>query len=185
MLLPILVFSIVLLGACAAPASAPAPEPIPEPEQPKSSSSLSHAFRLSDVVKHPEYWNAGWDAPKLYQLLCSVNSLYHKEHTYVKDLLDCNDMAAEIWDTLHQQGITSIIVVGNLDVDKERFAECDHAWLLIIHKDEYSGYRIFIIEPTNGETYAFDPETMAFAQYLQGFFYSSPSDLRADIRERW
>jgi hypothetical protein len=140
-LILLLLISILLTGCAETPsnrlpesdASPSQSAPTPEPGQPKTSSS---AFRLSDVVEHPEYWNADWGASKLYQLLCSINSLYHKEHNYVEGVFDCNDMAVDIWDILHQQGITSIIGVGNLSVDKESFAECDHAWLIIIHKDE-------------------------------------------------
>lgn len=145
----------------------------------------SHSFPRADVVKHSEYWNASWGALELYQKLISFNSSYHKENTYIEGVFDCNDMAVDIWNILYKQGIVSVIVAGNLDIDKERFAECNHAWLLILHRDKDSLYRIFIIEPTNGETYAFDPETKTLVQYMQGYFYSSPSDLRADIRERW
>lgn len=152
---------------------------------PSSPTNPSHSFPRANVVTHSEYWNAGWDALALYQTLISVNRSYHKEHTYIKGKFDCNDMAIDIWDILVKQGITSVLAIGNLDIEKESFADCDHAWLLIIHRDKDAGYRIFIIEPTNGETYAFDPKTKAFLQYMEGYFYSSPSDLRADIRERW
>jgi hypothetical protein len=152
---------------------------------PSSPTSPSHSFPRADVVKHSEYWNASWVALELYQKLISFNSSYHKENTYIEGVFDCNDMAVDIWNILYKQGIVSVIVAGNLDIDKERFAECNHAWLLILHRGKDSLYSIFIIEPTNGETYAFDPETKTFVQYMQGYFYSSPSDLRADIRERW
>ena len=184
-LLPILVIGSLLLGACAAPASAPALEPIPEPEQPKPSSSPSHNFPIVDIVKDSQYWNAAWDATELYRKLWSINKLYRETHAYIEGVFDCNDMTIDLWNILHKQGITSVIVVGNLDLDKERFRECDHTWLLIQHSRDGSLYRCFIIESTNGEVYAFDLKTKAFAQYIEGYYYSSPSDFREDTKECW
>lgn len=146
-------------------------------------SEPSLIFRLSDMVNDSYYWNSSWDADSLYRTLISTNRLYHQDHTYVKGVSDCDDMAIDIWNILYNKGITSVIVVGNLDIDEEGFTKSNHAWLLVMHKD--TGYRIFIIETTNGETYVFDPKTMDFAQYLQGYFFASPSDLKAGIRERW
>ena len=88
-------------------------------------------------------------------------------------------MAIDIWNILYEQGIASVIGVGNLDIDQEKFAQIDHAWLVVMHNDmhnEDDGWHIFILEPTNGETYAFDIKTMAFSEYLQGYFFESPSD---------
>ncbi len=164
---------------------APAPEPIPEPGQRTPSSSPSHNFPTVDIVKDSQYWNAAWDATELYQKLWSINKLYRETHTYIEGVFDCNDMTIDLWNILHKQGITSVIAVGNLDLDKERFRECDHTWLLIQHSRDGSLYRCFIIESTNGEVYAFDLKTKALAQYIEGYYYSSPSDFREDTKERW
>ena len=176
----ILVLAIGLLG-CAKKSSITT-----EPESPSLSpitqtpSPQSQIFRLSDMVNDSRYWNSSWDANSLYQTLISINKSYHQNHTYIEGVFDCDDMAVDIWNILYKQGITSVIVAGNLYIDKEGFTQSDHAWLIVMHKD--TGYRIFIIEPTNGETYGFDLKSMALAQYLQGYFFASPSDLREIIK---
>ena len=88
-------------------------------------------------------------------------------------------MAMDIWDILNEQRITSAIVVGNLDVDKERFTETDHVWLIVLHIID-DKCRVFIVEPTNGEIYSFNSESMTYVQYFQGYYFALPSDLRGD-----
>ena len=176
----ILVLAIGLLG-CAKKSSVTT-----EPESPSLSpitqtpSPQSQIFRLSDMVNDSRYWNSSWDANSLYQTLISINKSYHQNHTYIEGVFDCDEMAIDIWNILYNQGVTSVIVAGNLDINKEGFTKSNHAWLLVIHKD--TGYRIFIVEPTNGDTYAVGPKTLEFAQYVQGYFFASPSDFRAYTR---
>jgi len=131
-------------------------------------------FQLSDFIDDPHYWNLSWDGGTLYGTLISINRLYHKNHAYIKGVFDCDDMAIDIWDILYEQGITSVIGVGNLELGQEKITQVDHAWLIVMHKN--AGSRFFILEPTNGETYAFDPRTTVFSQYLQGYFFVSSSD---------
>jgi hypothetical protein len=184
------------LTACASPASSPkVPAQSPTPTQqaptppkttpPPTSSSTNPILRLTDLAKDSQYWNTSWNADELYQTLRSVNKSYHEKHIYIEGVFACANMAVDIWNILDKQGITSAIIVGNLDLDKESFAECNHAWILIIHKDVDSGFIILIMETTNGETYFFDPKTLAFAQYLQGYYFLTPSDLRAYTKGRW
>jgi len=66
---------------------------------------------------------------------------------------------------------------------RETFGECNHSWL-IIPTNEGLG---FALEPTNGEVYLsrhiqLDPQ---LRQYWQGYYYIKPSDLKADIKDRW
>ena len=182
-LIPITITLLLAFGSvgCAQKNSIPTKTESPT-LQPSSqtTSPPSKIFRLSDMVYDSHYWNSNWDAASLYQALISINRLYHQSHTYIEGVFDCDDMSIDIWNILYKQGITSVIVVGNLYIDKEGFTKSDHAWLLVMHKD--TGYRIFIIEPTNGETYGFDLKSMALAQYLQGYFFASPSDLREIIK---
>jgi hypothetical protein len=182
-LIAILVLASGLLIACGQKSSTPTKTESPSlPPTTQAPSLPTRIFTLTDMVYDSHYWNSSWDAASLYQALISTNRTYHQNHTYIEGVFDCDEMATDIWNILYKQGVTSVIVVGNLDIDKERFTKSDHAWLLVMHKD--TGYRIFIIEPTNGETYAFNLETKAFAQYLQGYFFASPSDFRGDTRER-
>jgi len=150
---------------------------------------------------NPQYWNTGheeealriwenktygktdetWMGDELYELsqtLFSINEEYHKTHTYIEGEFDCNDMAVELWNILHKQGIASLIVVGNPDLENESFAECNHAWLVVpyLYIPDF-----FVVEPTNGEVYIGEEGK----QYQEGYYYTSPSNLRADIWERW
>ncbi len=150
---------------------------------------------------NPQYWNTGheeealriwenktygktdetWMGDELYELSqtpFSINEEYHKTHTYIEGEFDCNDMAVELWNILHKQGIASLIVVGNPDLENESFAECNHAWLVVpyLYIPDF-----FVVEPTNGEVYIGEEGK----QYQEGYYYTSPSNLRADIWERW
>jgi len=189
--LSILVVGLLLLGACAPPSITPLTETPPSP---------SHGIPLTELRMNTQYWNTdhekealrifedktydradedwiGDELVELYQTISSINTEYYEKHTYIEGVFDCNDMAVDLWNMLHKEGIASLIVVGNLDLDNESFAESDHAWLVVpylYHPNFYS------VEPTNGKVYLGEDE-----QYWEGYYYTSPSNLRADIRERW
>ena len=172
--LTILMLALGLAG-CAQNSSIPMKtESPPLPSITPTFSLPPRVFVLSDLLDDSHYWNSSWDANTLYQALISINRLYHKNHAYIKGVFDCDDMAIDIWDILYEQGITSVIGVGNLELGQEKITQVDHAWLIVMHKN--AGYRFFILEPTNGETYAYDPTTMVFLQYLQGYFFMSSYD---------
>lgn len=148
---------------------------------PEASPRPNHNIPIEEVIKDSQYLNTSWDASKLYRTISSINEEYYKEHVLIAGESDSDDMAIDIWNILRKQGITSIMVTGNLGLKNERFQERNHTWLLVNHRSEDAGYRIFIIESTNGKVGAFDKSTNAGLQYLQGYYYSSPSDFRADI----
>lgn len=148
---------------------------------PEASPRPNHNIPIEEVIKDSQYLNTSWNAITLYQTISSINEKYYREHVLIGDKSASDDMAIDIWNILRKQGITSIIVTGNLGLENERFRERNHTWLLINHRSEDAGYRIFIIEPTNGKVGAFDKSTNAGLQYLQGYYYSSPSNFRADI----
>jgi len=155
--------------------------PIPEVQ----AYNPTHITRLEEIHSNPAYWNMAWEGMdyELQQTTREINSLYFETHTYVEGETDCNDMAIDIWNMLQTQGITSIIVFGSLESTGETFAECNHAWLLIYNSEGGA----FALEPTNGELYfAEDVEQYPeLEQYWAGYFYTKPSDLRADLKERW
>ena len=152
--------------------------PPPSIDTPDSQQLPAPIYQLVDLIEDSRYWNSSWDATTLYRTLTSINNLYHKNHAYIEGVFDCDDMAMELWNILYKRGITSVIGIGNLELDREKLAQVDHAWLVIMYNDtsKDAGWQIFILEPTNGETYAFDSATMAFSSYLQGYFFESPSD---------
>ena len=92
-------------------------------------------------------------------------------------------MAADIWEILAGKGIISLIVVGNLEMAQESYADCNHAWLII-----YSGEgSAAALETTCGEVYTWqdtevDPN---LKQYWEGFIYEKPFDLWQDFGQRW
>jgi len=137
---------------------------------------------LGDASK---YWNIAWVGRplELYQEILLVNSLYFETHTYIPGETDCNDMAIDIWNMLMTDGIVSLIMVGNLEMSQERFQDCNHAWLVIYNADGAA----LALEPTNGEIYTWEDAQIYphLMQYWEGFVYEKPSDLRADLKERW
>ncbi len=137
---------------------------------------------LSDAS---EYWNIKWEgsASQLYDELSAINSLYFQTHRYIPGKTDCNDMVVDIWNEFVSQGIVSLIVVGNVRVSQEAFADSNHAWLMV-----YSGEGSAVaVEATNGKIYSWDDAQVYphLKQYWEGFIYENPSDLWADFKERW
>ena len=82
-----------------------------------------------------------------------------------------------------REKIVSIIAIGNLDMDRETFGECDRSWLMIPTKEG----RAFALEPTNGQVYLGKDIKLIpkLRQYWSGYYYTKPSDLKADIKDRW
>jgi hypothetical protein len=149
-----------------------------------------HDIAVSDIESNPAYWNVSWQgrAAELQKTTSQINQMYLKTHTYIKGQTDCNDMAVDIWNMLQTAGIVSIIAVGNLDMDSYSFAACDHAWLLIYSMEKgETKPKNFILEATNGQLY-FSSDIKSnpkILRYEKGFFYTKPSDLRTDFKERW
>jgi len=148
-------------------------------------SGAIHSIPIGDLGDALQYWNVDWKgrAPQLYSEIADVNSLYYRTHAYVPGEADCDDMAADIWESLADSGIVSLIVVGNLEATRESFAECNHAWLIV-----YSGEgSAAALEVTAGKTYTWadtlDDGTLR--QYWEGFVYERPSDLAEDFDQRW
>jgi hypothetical protein len=126
-----------------------------------------------------DYWNIAYDDAMLQQMAREVNSAYHEWHYYIAGETDCNDMAVDIWDMLRKKCIISLIAYGNIDMDDESWAKCNHVWIVILS----SSGKTFALEPTNGQLY-FKGDAIA-TQYMENFLYAWPSDLRADLGSRW
>ena len=145
----------------------------------------SYDSPVEEVLYNPKYWNTGWeDLDYELQLTAqAVSAEYYKAHTYIEGETDCNDMVVDIWNMLYTEGIISIIVIGNHDVEGEYFADCDHSWLLICDSTGAS----FALEATEGLLiFSEDVENEpSLDQYWEGYFYTKPSDLKEDILWRW
>jgi hypothetical protein len=152
--------------------------------------SLHHQVQTSyilaaDLGDAEEYWNVGWQgqSAELYGRVRAYVDDYSRTHDYVFGESDCNDMALEIWNDLNNQGILSLIVVGNLEMSRESFEECNHAWLMV-----YSGEGAAVaLDPSCGGVYRWENtgEHPYLKQYWEGIAYQSPADLWNDFQERW
>ena len=199
-LISILVAGLLLSGACVSPSTTPPSEtssipPLTTASKPEKSEMTPEELRklvaegkikvVVSPVYDTKYWNTDWDIDKLSQTLRSINRQYYKTHAYIEGEFDCNDMVVELWNVYYEKGISSVIVVGNLDLENESFAQSDHAWLLVT----IFGARVFAVEPTNSEVYTIiydiDSDDEQFKQYLEGYYFALPSDLRAAIGDRW
>ena len=137
----------------------------------------THNLTLADLQESDEYWN-NWNINILKDKVREVSQVCYTWHEYIEGEFDCNDMAIDIWNMLYKEDIKSVIVCGDIENENETFADCNHAWLVILNKPVH----IFALEPTTAKTH---PHDGTHPQYFEGFFYKQPSDLRADLKERW
>jgi len=146
---------------------------------------------LSELTDDSQYWNNWTNATALKNKAKELARISKQYHDYIANEFDCNDMATDIWSMLAKGGntwapITSIIVIGDLDDGGETFADCDHAWLVILNQTSSDVITIYALEPTNGDIYRYTAnEDDPNRKYFEGFFYAKPSDLRADLGDRW
>jgi hypothetical protein len=145
----------------------------------------THYVSMQEIETDSTYWNTDWEGMdwELEDKTYDIADNYYLTHTYIEDETDCNDMAIDVWNMLHTEGIKSIIVIGNHYMDNEQFGDCDHAWLLVYDSEGYS----FAVETTAGLLYfpedaENEPE---IGQYWEGFPYVKPSDLKSDLVWGW
>jgi outer membrane murein-binding lipoprotein Lpp len=104
---------------------------------------------------------------------------YHETHVYsTYDLFVCSDMAAEVWNMLKAQGISSVIAVGDIDNTVTDIVLCTHAWVLA----EVAPGQYLALETTGG----FTVPASQNALYYRGWTFASPAALKSynqDIRE--
>jgi len=157
----------------------------------------THYIPYDDLLNNPIYHNRAWEGrdAELFEAIYQIGKSYAQTHVYVPGETDCNDMAIDLWNMLHKKGITSVIAIGNLDMTGEKFTESNHAWLMIFTPKAY-----LVLEPTSGTVFIpvkdgglackgeagvlYESKHSKF-QYIEAWFYAKPSDLRADVGERW
>jgi hypothetical protein len=166
---------------------------IQTPTLPIYSIEPTHNVEPFVFVYDPYYWNSDWNIQDLWNTIRTINKVYYKQHTYIEDVFDCSDMAVDMWNILLEKGITSLIVVGNLEVSEGHptWAECNHVWLQVSYLGGESPACYFTIETTNGEVYQWgtsplvhvvtiDNETSKYDPYVTGFRYATPEEFQAD-----
>jgi len=181
-------------------------------QQPFDVSGISEASRshtIEDIFDKPEFWNTGQDIDDFYNRVF----LETGRATWLFEIFtgewNIGQFARHIWDVLSSRGIKSVIVVGNYDVNKTKFSESNHAWLLIFYQDKSTLEKtIFVVEPLerkiisipvkNNLPLTFDEERkidywsgygvtslwIMDEKYLQGYAYTSSLDLEAELERR-
>jgi len=104
---------------------------------------------------------------------------------------DAVDLTKMYWEKLNDNGIISVIVVGNLDLHVETFSESNNSWLLVFYMDyDENGWSktkplgLLIFEPTQRYSFVIHIHPDMSLQYGEGYFYTSPSELDAEIEGR-
>ena len=177
----------------------PTPKPISTPKPRPTSKSLSistsntgplHAI-ISGGLDDPMYVNYNDDVDKDIKEVCLEFSQYMP--TYMEGETDCDDMAVYLWNKLQEKGVKTLLVVGRVGDKNPPFNECDHAWLVC-----QSPSGSIAIEPTipamiynNGylifrnSKSSFTEDPTMYDKYRYGVYYAKPSDMRADLGDRW
>jgi hypothetical protein len=105
---------------------------------------------------------------------------------YQADAYDCNDMAEELWEAYSAAGAAAFLVVGDIKVTNEGFADSDHCWVVVFCVDEATGEEITLaVDPQVPLVGAIEAAGGVGAQYAEGFFYDNPGSLREDLGARW
>ena len=98
---------------------------------------------------------------------------YHDTHVYTAiDYFICSDMASDVWNMLLAQNITSVIVVGKVDVAITDILLSDHAWVMAT----VAPGQHLALETTGG--YVVDKTVHPL--YYRGWSFSSPADLKSN-----
>lgn len=90
--------------------------------------------------------------------------------THVKNgsqMLECGDMACDVWELLENEGIHAKIMIGRLDREVANISEANHAWIVA----EISPNTWLALDPTEGKN-ATNP------LYYSGWHFLTPADFR-------
>ncbi len=136
----------------------------------------------------------------------NIAESYKPSQLFQAGVYDCNDMAEELWNAYEAVGVESYMVVGNTKIRNESFLETDHCWVVVFCINEATGEQVTLaVDPqislvgivdgaygTTGdamnpeqEPTSSEPPGQASDQYIEGFFYAEPDNLRSDLRARW
>lgn len=144
-----------------------------------------HYIPLANIGDAYQYWNTDWSrrSLELYDEIITLTRTYLKTQKYIFGENDCNDMAVDLWERLNDNGIISLIAVGNLMKSDETFLECNHAWLVVYNAEGSA----MIIDAASAKLYIWEDvySSPQLTQYWEGFVYEKPADLMVDFKERW
>jgi len=93
---------------------------------------------------------------------------YHETHAKNgSEILECGDMACDVWEMLENEGIHAKIMIGSLDREVANISEADHAWVVA----EIAPNKWLALDPTEGQS-ATNP------LYYIGWHFLTPTDFR-------
>ena len=93
---------------------------------------------------------------------------YHENHASNKsEMMECRDMACDVWELLETEGIHAKIMIGRLDREVANISEADHAWVVA----EIAPNKWLALDPTEGQS-ATNP------LYYIGWHFATPTDFR-------
>jgi hypothetical protein len=163
--------------------------PVDLPKTVQTSRSVS----LNDIVGDSTFWNKSQDVLAFMDVELSGHSIAYNSFGEWNVGGEWNDidLTKDYWQMLKDRGINSIIAVGNLDIHGETLSESNHSWILVFYKDwgndgwsKTAPLLALIFEPTKQESFVIHVPPLPLeseTQYGEGYFYSSPLDLEADI----
>lgn len=160
---------------------------------------------VADMMRDSQFWNMILGEEELRQQ--DIDESYQKTLTFEIMMMGVGlyewDNVAEIasaWESLDAKDIASVIVVGNPHLKNETFAESDRIWLLVFWTkrtvNSGTGWSIIVDPITGKKQIAYPiiqdsnttdglsvlPEDLI--RYFEGYAYTSPADLVADIEGR-
>jgi hypothetical protein len=149
---------------------------------------------LSELLVDTDYWNKRQDVNTFLEAMISGKtkiSEYDVNSLALPGEWDAIDITKSYWGKLKDNGIISLIAVGNLELQGEYFSQCNDSWLLVFYEDyENDKWRTnatpfaLIFEPTDEGSFVIHIPPLPLEtsmQYTEGYFYISPEDLASDI----
>ena len=93
---------------------------------------------------------------------------YHETHAKSgSEILECGDMACDVWEMLESEGIHARIMIGRLDREVANISDADHAWVVA----EVGSNTWLALDPTEGQS-ATNP------LYYSGWHFRTPADFK-------
>lgn len=93
---------------------------------------------------------------------------YHETHAKTgSEILECGDMACDVWEMLENEGIHAKIIIGRLDREVANITDANHAWVIA----EISPNTWLALDPTEGKS-------ATNSLYYSGWHFLTPVDFR-------
>jgi hypothetical protein len=104
--------------------------------------------------------------------LTTANDLvtrYYATHQYYKDIYDCDQMAADLWNQAMARGLNAKLVLGSVEKDITATYNGDHAWVAV----EISPGGWVALDPTAGNISLASDNP----RYYRGIVFDNPAEM--------